>query len=97
MCALAAFGAPVQDLTESDFATPGVTYHIGVVPGRIGILAEIPDVTFAAAWPGRIRRPCGDVDVDFIGREAFIRNKRATGCPKDLGDIEDLEQDRPHR
>jgi hypothetical protein len=28
--------------------------------------------------------------VDFLGREAFLRNKRATGRAKDLGDIEGL-------
>jgi hypothetical protein len=28
--------------------------------------------------------------VDVIGREAFIKNKRATGRAKDLGDIESL-------
>jgi hypothetical protein len=27
----------------------------------------------------------------FIGRASFIRNKRATGRPKDLGDIEGME------
>jgi hypothetical protein len=91
MRALAVFGAPMRDLAESDFAAPGVTYQIGIVPGRIDILTEITGVTFAEAWPGRIRRPFGDVEVDFIGREAFIRNKRATGRPKDLGDIEGLE------
>ena len=32
----------------------------------------------------------GEVAVDFIGREAFIQNKRATGRLKDLGDIEGL-------
>jgi hypothetical protein len=91
MRALAAFGAPVLDIAEADFARPGVTYQIGVVPGRIDILTEITGVTFAKAWPDRIRRPFGNVDVDFIGREAFIRNKRATGRPKDLGDIDGLE------
>jgi hypothetical protein len=42
------------------------------------------------AWPGREAGTFGDVTVDFIGREAFIRNKRATGRAKDLGDIEGL-------
>jgi len=91
MKALTAFGAPMQDMTEADFARPGVTYQIGIVPGRIDILTEVTGVTFAEAWPDRIRRPFGDVAVDFIGRDAFIRNKRATGRPKDLGDIEGLE------
>lgn len=91
MRALAAFGAPVQDITEADFAMPGVTYQIGVVPGRIDILTELTALDFAEAWPDRVHRPFGEVDVDFIGRDAFIRNKRATGRPKDLGDIEGLE------
>jgi hypothetical protein len=29
--------------------------------------------------------------VSVIGREDFIRNKRATGRPRDLADIEALE------
>ena len=43
------------------------------------------------AWPGRVRHPFGEVEVDFIGREAFLRNKRAIGRAKDLGDIEGME------
>ena len=35
--------------------------------------------------------PFGDVPVDFIGIESFIRNKRAIGRSKDLGDIEGME------
>jgi hypothetical protein len=90
MTALAHFGAPMTQISASEFAQPGVVYQIGVPPGRIDILTELTGMTFADAWPDRIRRPFGGVDVDFIGREAFIRNKRATGRAKDLGDIEGL-------
>lgn len=38
-----------------------------------------------------VRAPFGPVDVDVIGREAFITNKRATGRAKDLGDVESLD------
>jgi hypothetical protein len=34
-----------------------------------------------------MRHSFGDVEVDFIGRSSLIRNKRATGRPKDLADI----------
>lgn len=91
MRALAAFGAPLSDVSEQDFATPGVVYQIGVPPVRIDILTTLTGVTFAEAWLGRIRRPFGPVEVDFIGREAFLRNKRATGRAKDLGDIEGMD------
>ena len=32
----------------------------------------------------------GDVPVFYVGRSAFIANKRATGRPKDLADIDAL-------
>ena len=91
MSALAEFGAPLSEISDADFARPGVTYQIGLPPGRIDILTDLTGLTFADAWPERLRRAFGDVEVDFIGRAAFIRNKRATGRPKDLGDIEGLE------
>lgn len=88
--ALAGFGAPMADVSESDFARPGVVFQIGVPPGRIDILTELTGLAFDEAWPGREPGRFGDLVVDFIGREAFIRNKRATGRAKDLGDIEGL-------
>jgi hypothetical protein len=91
IAALTAFGAPAADITAEDLSVPGVVYQIGVSPSRIDILTELTGLTFNNAWADRIRRPFGDIDVDFIGREAFLRNKRATGRPKDLGDIDGLE------
>jgi hypothetical protein len=85
------FGAPMSEISEADFAQPGVVYQIGVPPGRIDILTELTGLTFAEAWAERVHRPFGDVGVDFIGRSAFLRNKRATGRQKDLGDIEGME------
>ena len=91
MTALAAFGAPLAQVSEQDFASAGVTYQIGVPPGRIDILTELTELTFAEAWPDRVRHAFGDVEADFIGRDAFVKNKRATGRPKDLGDIEGFD------
>ena len=91
MRALSAFGAPLASVSETDFAREGVTYQIGVPPGRIDILTALTGLAFADAWPDRVSRPFGDVDVNFIGRAAFVRNKRATGRLKDLADIEGLE------
>ncbi len=50
------------------------------------------DVRFliAEAWPSRLRAPFGAVDVDYLGKDAFIRNKRASGRTKDLADLEEL-------
>ncbi len=91
MRALKQFGAPLFDLTEADLVTPGIVFQIGVQPCRVDILTRISGVEFEEAWPSRI-----EVDVDgnrfgVIGLEHLIRNKRATGRPKDLLDVDLLE------
>ena len=91
MSALVAFGAPIAGITEQDFSREGTTYQMGVRPGRIDVLTDLTGLTFADAWPSRVVEKFGDVTVNYIGREAFIRNKRATGRPRDLGDIDGLE------
>ncbi|HYM22129.1 MAG TPA: hypothetical protein VEU08_02940 [Vicinamibacterales bacterium] len=90
MAALRAFGAPLKDIGEQDFARPGAVVQIGVPPRRIDILTDLTGITFEEAWPQRERGSFGTLQVDFLGREALIKNKRATGRAKDLGDIEGL-------
>jgi hypothetical protein len=89
--ALETFGAPLQQVTADDFSRPGIVFQMGLPPFRIDVLTQLSGLTFAEAWPDRIQAPFGALTVDVIGREAFIRNKRATGRAKDLGDIEALE------
>ena len=90
MQALDAFGAPVTQVTVEDFSRPGVVFQMGLPPFRIDVLTELSGLTFAEAWPGRTQAAFGPLTVDVIGREAFIKNKRATGRARDLGDIEAL-------
>jgi hypothetical protein len=90
MTALSDFGAPLTDVTLADFTRPGVVFQIGLPPARIDILTQLSGVTFDEAWPDRHRAPFDSVEVDFIGRAAFIKNKRATGRARDLGDVEAL-------
>jgi hypothetical protein len=89
--ALATFGAPLKDISEADLSRPGVAYQLGVAPVRIDILTELTGLTFEEAWRERVRHAFGPIEVDFIGRAAFVRNKRATGRARDLGDLEGLE------
>lgn len=88
--ALRSFGAPLGDVSERDFARPGIVYQIGVVPGRIDVLTQLSGLLFDEAWPTRLRGVFGPVEVDFIGRDAFIRNKLATGRDKDRVDVQSL-------
>jgi hypothetical protein len=90
--ALAAFGAPLESLQirESDLARPDMIAQLGLPPWRVDILTGISGVMFDEAWPERIEDLFDGIRVPFIGRAAFIRNKRATGRTKDLADIESL-------
>ena len=91
MEALASFGAPLAGISASDLASPGTTLQLGVPPRRIDILTALTGIEFDDAWAHRRVGDFGGVDVPFIGREAFIRNKRAIGRPKDLADLEAIE------
>jgi hypothetical protein len=88
--ALGAFGAPLTDVTAADFSRPGIVFQMGLAPRRIDVLTDLTGLTFAEAWPRRTQAPFGPVEVDVLGRADFIRNKRALGRAKDLGDLEDL-------
>lgn len=90
MEALRQFGAPTAQVTADDFSRPGIVFQMGLPPMRIDVLTELTGITFAEAWPERVRANFGAVAADVIGRNAFIKNKRATGRAKDLGDVEAL-------
>jgi hypothetical protein len=90
--ALVRFGAPLDDLTLEDLTTPDITFQMGVVPNRIDILTGISGVTFDEAWPNRLTMQRGELEFAVIGREDLIRNKRASGRPKDLVDVANLER-----
>ena len=90
MAALQAFGAPLADVSEKDFATPDVTLQIGVAPNRIDIATHIDGVTFDGAWPNRTPSQFGDQPIFVIGRADLIANKKAAGRPQDLLDLATL-------
>lgn len=80
----------MASLAVADFSKPGIVFQMGLPPYRIDILTELTGIQFAEAWPSRVLAPFGELETHFIGRDAFIRNKRATGRAKDLGDLEAL-------
>lgn len=90
--ALAAFGAPLDSLgvAREDLLRADVVVQIGLPPLRVDLMTGLSGVTFAEAWPSRVEAEFEGVRVPFLGREALIRNKTATGRMKDLGDLESL-------
>lgn len=88
LAALEAFGAPLADLTVDDLTKPDTVFQIGVVPSRVDILSGVSGVRFADAWPRRVVLVIEGIEVPVLGRADLIANKRASGRPKDLLDIE---------
>ena len=92
MRALKEFGAPLTEISERDFASPGITFQIGIPPRRIDILTHISGVEFAEAWTDRSEFPFGPFTIPFLSKAAVIKNKRAAGRPKDISDLDALEK-----
>ena len=85
--ALDDFGLPLAGLDLSLLAVPGALLQMGEPPWRIDLNTELTGITFAEAWEGHPTVRLADVDVPVIAWAALLKNKRATGRPKDLLDL----------
>lgn len=90
--ALASFGAPLDALrvTVADFINPDNVAQFGLPPFRIDIMTSVSGVSFDAAWAERVEGEIEGVSVPVLGRDSFIKNKRASARKKDLADLESL-------
>lgn len=89
--ALIRFGAPTDAIAVEDFRVGGIVFQIGVAPSRIDLLTAIDGVDFEDAWRERVEVDVEGVRVPVISREHLLRNKQATGRPRDRADADWLE------
>ncbi len=87
---LAAFGFGNLGISVDDLMSPERVIQLGRPPNRIDLLTAISGVTFDEAWDERAAGSLGGHSVDYLGWEALIRNKRASGRSKDHADIHSL-------
>jgi len=91
--ALAQFGAPLDEIDPDTFKEKGIIFQIGVAPRRIDIITEISgEIEFDDAKKRRLRAELEDVSFNTLSMEDLIRNKEATGRPKDLIDAQNLRK-----
>jgi hypothetical protein len=91
LAALTAFGFPVTELTPEAVADRRRMLEMGVPPVQIHVMSAISGVEWDEAWSDRAEGTLGSRRVSFLGRDTYLRNKRAAGRPKDLADIDALE------
>ena len=80
---LMTFGFPKSAVPHKLFRKKGDIIQFGVVPMRIDLLNKIPGITFEEAEQHLTRGFFGDVEVNFIGKNELIKNKRASRRPQD--------------
>jgi hypothetical protein len=90
--ALVSFGAPLAELEVTDLQSPDLVFQIGLPPARIDLLTSVSGLDFDSAWRARMEIPVAGVTIGCLSRTDFVRNKRATGRPRDLADVAMLEE-----
>jgi predicted nucleotidyltransferase len=92
MDALVAFGFGGLSISMEDLSKPARTIQLGRPPNRIDLLTIISGVSFEEAWETRVRGDLGGQGVDYIGFDALILNKQASGRDRDQMDVKQLQR-----
>ncbi len=87
---LSEFGFGSPGVSERDLMDPEIVLQLGRPPRRIDLLNFLSGLEFEEAWAGRTEGFMDGVPVAFLSRADLVRNKLATGRPKDLADAADL-------
>ena len=93
LSALTAFGFGSLDITADDFLEEGNIIQLGYPPNRIDLITSLKGLMFENCYPERVQVEIQGVLIDFIDIENLKTNKKATGRPQDLADLENLTID----
>lgn len=93
MQVLIEFGFESLAITPEELNEKGKIFQLGNPPFRIDLLNDISGIIFDEAWDSRITTEYGDQSVNVIGREALIKNKKASGREQDKLDVNRLEEE----
>jgi len=90
--ALETFGAPMDQVSVEALTSEDQVLQIGVAPVRIDILTSISGVTFSDAWARRDTVELEGLRIPVLSLADLQTNKRATGRPQDLVDLQWIER-----
>ncbi len=85
--ALRDFGFGSLEISVKDILS-GKIIQMGFPPVRIDLVTLLDGLDADQTWVSREKGIFGEETVFYLGREAFITNKRAAGRHKDLADLE---------
>jgi hypothetical protein len=84
------FGFGGIGIEREDFLKPSLVVEIGREPRKIQILTGIDGVSFQECIQSAVECEYLQRKLRFIGLDALVRNKKASGRPKDLIDVQEL-------
>lgn len=89
--ALKDFGFDSLKITKEDILS-GKIIQMGYPPVRIDLLTSLSGVTSEEIWNSRQEGPFGKYVVFYLGKDTYLKNKRAANRSKDKVDIELFEK-----
>ena len=89
LAAIKEFGLSSLNLRVDDILS-GDVIQLGFPPVRIDLLTILDGVSSTELWQSRVSGKLGKNNVNFIGKETYLKNKKALGRNKDLADIDML-------
>jgi hypothetical protein len=84
------FGFSSYELKKEDFLNVNNVIQLGYPPLRIDIIMSIDGVSFEECYMCRVIKSIDDLQINFIGLNDLIKNKKATGRDKDIIDLKNL-------
>lgn len=88
------FGMPMFDMTEENFLDNQDfdVFSFGVPPVSIDVMTKMKGLDFSTTFTRTQRLQIQNLEVNLISLEDLKIAKRASGRPKDLNDLENLEE-----
>lgn len=93
--ALARFGAPMDAVSVEDFVSDDLIFQLGVRPFRIDVITSVSGLEFDEVWQRREATTYMGEPNFVPSLEHLLKNKAASGRPKDLLDIQELRRINP--
>lgn len=88
--ALVQFGFSPETVPAERFTRDGQVFRIGLPPVRIDLLTRVSGLVFEEAYSRRQTVELDGVRVNILDLADLKANKKASGRPKDLGDLDNL-------
>ncbi|MCB1629491.1 MAG: hypothetical protein KDI37_10695 [Xanthomonadales bacterium] len=94
MAVLDEFGFGDLGFQREDITGKEAVIQLGRPPHRIDLLNFLTALDFEDCWDRRLPVSLGGTEFAALGLADLLRNKKATGRPKDLADVAEFENER---